>query len=106
MFASEAKNLVGMCGHVMPFPPGHYYKDGEFVQYCDIAAVDEVCHDDLETVCKNIREKLIAGVDKRLVADAKVGFLLSGGLPRLRHSGKTEQKADTHLCNRHERGRY
>ena len=48
--------------------------------YCDIAAVDEVCHDDLETVCKNIREKLIAGVDKRLVADAKVGFLLSGGL--------------------------
>ena len=80
MFASEAKNLVGMCGHVMPFPPGHYYKDGEFVQYCDIAAIDEVCHDDLETVCKNIREKLIAGVDKRLVADAKVGFLLSGGL--------------------------
>lgn len=80
MFASEAKNLVGMCKHVMPFPPGHYYKDGEFVQYCDIAAVDEVCHDDLETVCKNIREKLIAGVDKRLVADAKVGFLLSGGL--------------------------
>ena len=80
MFASEAKNLVGMCRRVMPFPPGHYYKDGTFVQYCDIAAVDEVCHDDLETVCKNIREKLIAGVDKRLVADAKVGFLLSGGL--------------------------
>lgn len=80
MFASEAKNLVGMCRRVMPFPPGHYYKDGKFVQYCDIAAVDKVCHDDLETVCKNIREKLIAGVDKRLVADAKVGFLLSGGL--------------------------
>ena len=35
---------------------------------------------DLETVCDNIREKLIAGVEKRLVADAKVGFLLSGGL--------------------------
>ena len=80
IFASEAKNLVGLCAHVLPFPPGHYYKDGKFVQYCDIAAVDEVCHDDLETVCKNIREKLIAGVDKRLVADAKVGFLLSGGL--------------------------
>ena len=80
MFASEAKNLVGMCKRVMPFPPGHYYKDGKFVQYCDIAAVDKICHDDLETVCKNIREKLIAGVDKRLVADAKVGFLLSGGL--------------------------
>ena len=80
MFASEAKNLVGMCKHVMPFPPGYYYKDGKFVQYCDIAAIDEVCHDDLETICKNIREKLIVGVDTRLVADAKGGFLLSGGL--------------------------
>ena len=80
MFASEAKNLVGMCKRVMPFPPGHYYRDGRFVCYNDIAAVDEICRDDLETVCKNIREKLTAGVDKRLVADAKVGFLLSGGL--------------------------
>ena len=36
--------------------------------------------DDLETVCANIHDKLVAGVKKRLVADAKVGFLLSGGL--------------------------
>ena len=28
VFASEAKNLVGICGKIMPFPPGHYYKDG------------------------------------------------------------------------------
>ena len=34
----------------------------------------------MEIVCKNIREKLISGGEKRLVADAKVGFLLSGGL--------------------------
>ncbi|MGN0487395.1 MAG: asparagine synthase B [Acutalibacteraceae bacterium] len=80
LFASEAKNLVGLTEKIMPFPPGHYYKNGEFICYCDIAAVDQVCHDDLETVCKNIREKLIRGVEKRLVADAKVGFLLSGGL--------------------------
>ena len=31
-------------------------------------------------MCRNIHDKLIAGVKKRLVADAKVGFLLSGGL--------------------------
>ena len=80
VFASEAKNLVGICAKIMPFPPGHYYKDGEFVCYRDITAVDRVCSDDLETVCKNIREKLVAGIRKRLVADAKVGFLLSGGL--------------------------
>ncbi|MBQ3906886.1 MAG: asparagine synthase B [Lachnospiraceae bacterium] len=80
VFASEAKNLVSLVKRVMPFPPGHYYIDGEFHCYCDIAKVDAVCHDDLETVCKNIHDKLVAGVEKRLIADAKVGFLLSGGL--------------------------
>ena len=80
VFASEAKNLVGVCGEIMPFPPGHYYEDGRFICYRDISAVQEVCHDDLETVCGHIREKLVAGIRKRLIADAKVGFLLSGGL--------------------------
>ena len=64
----------------MPFPPGHYYKNGEFICYCDIASSDTICHDDLETVYRQIHDKLVAGVKKRLVADAKVGFLLSGGL--------------------------
>ena len=80
LFASEAINIVGICKKVMPFPPGHYYKDGKFICYCDIAAVKDICHDSLETVCSKIHDKLIAGVEKRLVADAKVGFLLSGGL--------------------------
>ena len=80
LFASEAKNLVGLVGRIFPFPPGHYYKAGAFVCYADVAAVSEVCRDDRETVCRKIREKLISGVEKRLVADAKVGFLLSGGL--------------------------
>ena len=80
IFASEPKNLVGLVDKIMPFPPGHYYKDGKFVCYNDVTKVDKYCYDDLETVCKNIKEKLILGVEKRLVADAKVGFLLSGGL--------------------------
>ncbi len=80
LFASEPKNLVGLTDKILPFPPGHYYCDGKFVRYCDIAAVDHVLPDDLETVCANIHDKLVAGVKKRLVADAKVGFLLSGGL--------------------------
>ncbi len=80
LFASEAKNLVGLAGKILPFPPGCYYRGGEFIRYCDIAKVDAVCRDTIDTVCGNIREKLIAGVEKRLVADAKVGFLLSGGL--------------------------
>ena len=93
VFASEAKNLVKIAKRIMPFPPGYYYVSGElgttydpeheaekFHCYCDIVKVDQVCKDDLETVCKNIHDKLVVGVEKRLVADAKVGFLLSGGL--------------------------
>ena len=80
VFASEAKNLTSSCKKIMPFPPGHYYKDGKFTCYCDIGEVKEVCHDDVETACKKIKEKLIAGIKKRLDSDAPVGFLLSGGL--------------------------
>lgn len=80
VFASEPKNLVGIVSKILPFPPGHYYMDGQFISYCDITHVSKYCSDDLETVCKNIQEKLISGVEKRLVSDANVGFLLSGGL--------------------------
>ena len=80
IFASEAKNLVGLCGDIMPFPPGHYYADGKFVRYADLTSVSEYSSDDIDTVCGKIREKLIAGVEKRLDADAPLGFLLSGGL--------------------------
>lgn len=80
MFASEAKNLVGISKKVMPFPPGHYYFNGEFICYRDLAKRVEYLQDDLETVCGEIRKKLIKGVEKRLDADAPVGFLLSGGL--------------------------
>ena len=80
LFASEAKNLIGIVDKIMPFPPGHYYKNGKFICYCDITAVANIVQDDLETICRNIKEKLVSGVEKRLIADAKVGFLLSGGL--------------------------
>lgn len=80
VFASEAKNLVGLCDKIMPFPPGHYYADGKFVCYRDLAARQEYVKDDLETVCRKIHDKLVAGVEKRLDADAPLGFLLSGGL--------------------------
>ncbi len=80
MFASEAKNLVGLADEVRPFPPGHYYKDGEFVRYIDLTGVDKYSDDDLETACSRIRDKLIHSVEDRLDADAPLGFLLSGGL--------------------------
>lgn len=80
IFASEPKNLVGLCRHILPFPPGHYYKDGKFVCYWNISKPTALVEDDVETACKKIHDKLEAGILKRLDADAPVGFLLSGGL--------------------------
>ena len=80
-FASEPKNLVGLCHEVKPFPPGHYYKDGEFICYYDVSKVNKYNkQDDLDAISKNIHDLLVKGVEKRLDADAPVGFLLSGGL--------------------------
>ena len=45
-----------------------------------MTTVETVCEDDLETVCRKIREKLVAGIEKRLDSDVPLGFLLSGGL--------------------------
>ena len=80
IFASEAKNLVGLCDHILPFPPGHYYMDGKFICYRDISKPVALIEDDVETACRKIHDKLEAGIIKRLDADAPVGFLLSGGL--------------------------
>ena len=80
IFASEPKNLVGLTDKIMPFPPGHFYDGEKFVCYCDIAKTEKYSDDGLDEIFKNIHDKLTDGVKKRLIADAKVGFLLSGGL--------------------------
>ena len=79
-FASEPKALVGWVEEILPFPPGHYYYQGQFVCYDDMASVTMYRHEDLDTITKTIQKKLIAGVVKRLDTDATFGFLLSGGL--------------------------
>ncbi len=80
MFASEAKNLVGLTDEIKPFPPGHYYYKGEFVCYRDLAKRQDYRKDGVEEVAVKIKQLLVSGVEKRLDADAPVGFLLSGGL--------------------------
>ena len=79
-FASEPKSLLGICAKVMPFPPGCYWRGGKFTRYCEITEPAESVSGDLDDICGNIKTLLTEGVRKRLVADAKVGFLLSGGL--------------------------
>lgn len=80
LFASEAKSLMGLARKIKPFPPGHYWDGSGFVCYRDPTAVKSVCHDDVSVICKNICDKLVKGIEKRLDADAPLGFLLSGGL--------------------------
>ena len=93
-FASEPQNLVGIADKIMPFPPGHYYIDGEFYCYNDISHPAEVSYDTHEEIYRNIHDKLTAGVEKRLIADAKVGFLLSGGLDSSLVCAIAQQKSD------------
>lgn len=79
-FASEAKALIDYCEDIMPFPPGHYYKDGQFICYNDLSDPKFINNDNLNVIFTNIKTKLISAVEKRLHADAPIGYLLSGGL--------------------------
>ncbi|MBL6990148.1 MAG: asparagine synthase B [Bacteriovoracaceae bacterium] len=81
VFASEAKSLTNICKEVQAFPPGHYYDGfGNFICYQDITKVTSFKDHSFDTTLTNIKELLVGGVKKRLVADAPIGFLLSGGL--------------------------
>ena len=86
-FASEPKNLIGIVDKIFPFPPGYYYKDGEFVCYRDMCKPLKEGQngifwkgENLSETCSTIRKLLIKGICKRLDSDAPLGFLLSGGL--------------------------
>lgn len=79
-FASEAKCLIELYDHVYPFPPGHYFYQGKFQAYNKVYYPRLYHNDSLDVVCKNIKDKLVEGVRKRLDSDSEVGYLLSGGL--------------------------
>ena len=99
VFASEPKNLTSLVPKIFPFPPGHYavisaahlgpwdiecipleHQGIAMAEYSRIWSAGYYLEDDLLQIKRNIRSKLIAGIEKRLDADAPVGFLLSGGL--------------------------
>lgn len=80
MFASEMKVLHNLCDNVYPFPPGHCYDGEKFVKYADLSEVKSFHNDDQEEIFRNINTLFTKAVEKRMDADAPVGFLLSGGL--------------------------
>lgn len=79
-FASTAASLMTITEEVTPFPPGCYYKDGEFVPYTKIYEADKTLEVSEEEAEKNIHDLLVDAVVKRMDADANCGYLLSGGL--------------------------
>ncbi len=79
-FASEAKALVDFCKDILPFPPGYYYKDGKFTCYYDASKEYKFFDGDIGTITKEIHDRLVDGVIKRLDSDTPIGFMLSGGL--------------------------
>ncbi len=77
-FASEVKSLMHLEGTIKPFPPGHYYFNKKFIPYFHFPKTHISPH--LDSIFKNIHDLLYSAVEKRLHADAPLGFLLSGGV--------------------------
>ena len=62
------------------FLPGTTTKDGEFIRYATYQSRDGIVTTILKPSAGTFAKSLSPAIEKRLVADAKVGFLLSGGL--------------------------
>ncbi len=79
-FASEVKSLQDFCYDIKPFPPGHFFDGVSFHEFDSIHDV-EIDEDlSVNKSLQGIKQLLEQAVIKRLDSDAKVGFLLSGGL--------------------------
>lgn len=79
-FASTAKSLMEICDRIYPFPPGHYYDGEKFVCYNDPAFSPKIRTASVAEATEGIRLRLVDAVQKRIHADAPLGYLLSGGL--------------------------
>lgn len=80
IFSSEVKGIIDFVDKVYPFPPGHYYIDGEFKRFTDIYGIKNYHSDTFDVIFKEINRRLTVATIKRLSSDAPMGFLLSGGL--------------------------
>lgn len=87
--ASECKCLTEICGHIEAFPPGKYVVINDdtsdrtldslsYQTYYDYVYPNK--HFDKTEILRQIRDKLDAAVEKRLISDRPIGCLLSGGL--------------------------
>jgi asparagine synthase (glutamine-hydrolysing) len=79
-FSSEVKVLHEFCDRIEPFPPGHYFNGREFIQFDKVHDVEIDSSITQSKAISGINQLLTQAVVKRISSDAKVGYLLSGGL--------------------------
>ena len=83
-FSSEMKSLHNVIDNIEQFKPGHIWNniDNKYECYYDIDKIyyDNPRNDTWDETLKNVREKFINAVEKRLMSDRPIGCLLSGGL--------------------------
>jgi asparagine synthase (glutamine-hydrolysing) len=78
-FASEQKALIDVCTEIHEFPPGHYYHtETGFVRYYKPTFLSQT--ESPTNGPERLNELLTKAVHKRLMSDAPLGVLLSGGL--------------------------
>ncbi len=76
--ASEMKSIESYCEKLQEFPPGNYYKNGEFTQWYQPNWVNEIPTDAVSL--PKLRKALEDSVHKQLMCDVPYGVLISGGL--------------------------
>ena len=76
--ASEMKSIESYCEKLQEFPPGNYYKNGEFTQWYHPNWVNEIPTDAVSL--PKLKKALEDSVHKQLMCDVPYGVLISGGL--------------------------
>ena len=76
--ASEMKSIESYCEKLQEFPPGNYYKNGEFTQWYQPNWVNEIPTDAVSL--PKLKKALEDSVHKQLMCDVPYGVLISGGL--------------------------
>jgi len=77
IFASEVKAIIDLVDIAYPFPPGHFYINGEFTIFSDVLKIEGFHDETLDETLAQIKNKLTEAIIKRLDSDASMGFLLS-----------------------------
>ena len=82
LFSSEAKAISDICKRIIPFPPGHWWKDDKPLSFNKYYKNKIEYHIDVNKndILEGIRKRLIESVKKRMMSDREIGSLLSGGL--------------------------